>query len=102
MKRWVAALGSLAVVCFLTACSSSVAGTSPASPGPFASQADQVVADLAAGNFTALVTITFNPNGTIAGNPNGHRVALRSAALITKRKGGEVLWSKKASPGTTS
>jgi hypothetical protein len=36
----------------LGACSS--AGTSPASPGPFASQADQVVADLAAGNFTAV------------------------------------------------
>lgn len=52
MKRWAAALGSLAVVCFLAACSS--AGTSPASPGPFASQADQVVADLAAGNFTAV------------------------------------------------
>ena len=54
MKRWAAALGSLAVVCFLAACSSSVAGTSPASPGPFASQADQVMADLAAGNFTAV------------------------------------------------
>ena len=54
MKRWVAALGSLAVVCFLTACSSSVAPTSPTSPGPFASQADRVVADLAAGNFTAV------------------------------------------------
>jgi hypothetical protein len=54
MKRWAAALGSLAVVRFLTACSSGVAGTSPASPGPFASQADQVVADLAAGNFTAV------------------------------------------------
>ena len=54
MKRWAAELGSLAVVCFLTACSSSVAGTSPTSPGPFASQADQVVADLAAGNFTAV------------------------------------------------
>ena len=53
MKRWAAALGSLAVVCFLTACGSGVAGTSPASPGPFASQADQV-ADLAAGNFTAV------------------------------------------------
>jgi hypothetical protein len=54
MKRWAAALGSLAVACFLTACSSGVAGTSPASPGPFASQADQVLADLAAGNFTAV------------------------------------------------
>jgi hypothetical protein len=60
MKRWAAALGSLAVVCFLTACSSSVAGTSPASPGPLASQADQVVADLAAGNFTA-VEAKFDP-----------------------------------------
>jgi hypothetical protein len=60
MKRWLPALGSLAVVCFLTACSSSVAGTSPASPGPFASQADQVVADLAAGNFTA-VEAKFDP-----------------------------------------
>jgi len=54
MKRGAAALGSLAVVCLLTACSSSGAGTSPASAGPFASQADQVVADLAAGNFTAV------------------------------------------------
>jgi hypothetical protein len=53
MKRWAAAPGSLAVVCFLTA-GSSVAETSPASPGPFASQADQIVADLAAGNFTAV------------------------------------------------
>ena len=52
MKRWAAALGSLAGVCFMAACSS--AGTSPASPGPFASQADQVVADLVAGNFTAV------------------------------------------------
>ena len=54
MKCWAAALGSLAMVCLLTACSSSVAGTSPTSPGPFASQADQLVADLAAGNFTAV------------------------------------------------
>jgi hypothetical protein len=60
MKRWAAALGSLAVVCFLTACSSSVAGSSPPSPGPFASQADQVVADLAAGNLTA-VEAKFDP-----------------------------------------
>jgi hypothetical protein len=52
--RRAAALGSLAAVCFLAACSSSVTGTSPASPGPFASRADQVVADLAAGNFTAV------------------------------------------------
>jgi hypothetical protein len=60
VKRWAAALGSLAVVCFLAACSSSVAGTSPASSGPFASQADQVVADLAAANFTA-VQAKFDP-----------------------------------------
>jgi hypothetical protein len=60
MKRWAAALGSLAVVCFLTACSSSSAGTSPTSAGSFASQADQVVADLAAGNFTA-VQAKFDP-----------------------------------------
>lgn len=60
MKRGAAALGSLAVVGFLTACSSSVAGTSPASLGAFASQADQVVADLAAGNFTA-VEAKFDP-----------------------------------------
>ena len=58
MKRRAAALGSLTVVCFLTACSS--AGTSPASPGPFASQADQVVADLAAANFTT-VEAKFDP-----------------------------------------
>ena len=54
MKRWAAALGSLAVVCFLAACSSGGAATSPPSRGPFASQADQAVADLAAGNFTAV------------------------------------------------
>ena len=53
MKRWAAALGSLTVVCSLAACSSRGAGTSPASGGPLASQAGQVVADLAAGNFTA-------------------------------------------------
>lgn len=53
-KRWAVALGSLAVVCFLGACSSSAARTPPASPGPFAIQAAQVVADLAAGNFTAI------------------------------------------------
>jgi hypothetical protein len=54
MKRWAAALGPLAVVCFLTACSSSATGTSPTSPGSFASEADQVVANLAAGNFAAV------------------------------------------------
>jgi uncharacterized protein len=54
-----AALGAVAVACFLTACSSS-ASTAPASPGPFASQASQVVADLAAGNFTA-VESKFDP-----------------------------------------
>jgi uncharacterized protein len=59
MKRWTAALGPLAVVCLLAACSSSAAGT-PASAGPFASQADQVVADLTAGNFTA-VQAKFDP-----------------------------------------
>lgn len=47
-----AVLGTLTVACFLTACSSG-ASTAPTSPGPFASQASQVVADLAAGNFTA-------------------------------------------------
>jgi hypothetical protein len=50
MMRWAAVLGSLAIVAFMSACSSS----SPTRPGPFASQADQVVADLAAGNFTAV------------------------------------------------
>src|SRR5579859_2276440 len=55
MKRWVALLGSLAVVAFSSACSSSgSAGSPPAHPGPFAARADQVVADLAAGNFTAV------------------------------------------------
>ena len=56
MKRWAAVLGLLAVVAFLPACSSS----SPTRPGPFASQADQVVADLAAGNFAA-VEAKFDP-----------------------------------------
>jgi FlaG/FlaF family flagellin (archaellin) len=61
MKRWTAALGPLAVVCLLAACSSSsTAGTSPRSPSPFASQADQVMADLTAGNFTA-VQAKFDP-----------------------------------------
>lgn len=59
MKRGAAVLGSLAVVCLLTACSSG-AGTSPASSGPVASQADQVMAALAAGNFTA-VQAKFDP-----------------------------------------
>jgi len=47
-----AALGSLAVVCFLPACggNSSMAGNSPTPLASFATQADQVVADLAAGN----------------------------------------------------
>ena len=53
MKRWAAALGPLAVACLLTACSSAT-GSSSASPGPFASEADQVMTDLAAGNFTAV------------------------------------------------
>ena len=52
MKRWATALGPLAVVCVLAACSSS-ASTSP-SPAAFASQADQVVADLAAGKYAAV------------------------------------------------
>ncbi len=60
MRRWAAALGPLAAACVLTACSSSAAGTSAASPGPFASQADQVMADLTAGNFTA-VQAKFDP-----------------------------------------
>jgi hypothetical protein len=63
MKRWMAALGSLAVVCFLPACggnSSSVAGSSPTPPGSFTAQADHVVADLAAGKFTA-VEARFDP-----------------------------------------
>ena len=60
MKHWAAVLGPLAVVCLLTACSSSAAGTSAASPSPFASQANQVMADLAAGNFTA-VQAKFDP-----------------------------------------
>ena len=54
MKRWAAPLGSLAVVCLLAACSSGVTRTSPKSSGPFASRADHVVADLAAGHFTAV------------------------------------------------
>ncbi len=65
MKRGGAGLGSLAVMCFMTACSSGGAGTSPTSPGPFASQADQVVADLAAANFTA-VEAKFDPAMTNA------------------------------------
>ena len=57
---WAAALGSLAVVCFLAACSSTGTGTATASPGPFASQAGQVVTDLAAGNYAA-VESKFDP-----------------------------------------
>lgn len=63
MRRWAAVLGLLASMALLPACSSSssgVAGISPTRPGPFASQADQVVADLAAGNFTA-VESKFDP-----------------------------------------
>jgi len=59
MRRWAAVLGPLAVACLLTACSSA-AGSSSASAGPFASQAGQVVTDLAAGNFTA-VEAKFDP-----------------------------------------
>jgi len=54
MKRWAAALGPLAVVCLLTACSSSAEEPWPTSPGPFVLQADQVIADLGAGDFTAV------------------------------------------------
>jgi Protein of unknown function (DUF3887) len=59
MRRRAAALGPLALACVLASCSST-AGTSPASAGPFASQADQVMADLAAGNFAA-VQAEFDP-----------------------------------------
>jgi hypothetical protein len=55
-----AALGSLAVAGCLAACSSSGTGTAAASPGPFASQAGQVVTDLAAGNYAA-VESRFDP-----------------------------------------
>lgn len=51
--RRAVALGSLTVACFLAACSSGT-GTAPTSPGPFASQASQVVADMAGGNFAAV------------------------------------------------
>jgi hypothetical protein len=50
MKRWMALLGSVAAVCSMAGCSSSP----PASAGPFASLARHVVADLAAGNYTAV------------------------------------------------
>ena len=63
LTRWMAAVGSLAVVCLLPACggtSSSVAGSSPTPPASFAARADRVVADLAAGNFTA-VEAEFDP-----------------------------------------
>jgi Protein of unknown function (DUF3887) len=53
MKRGAAVLGLLASMALWPTCSSS-------SPGPFASQADQVVADPAAGNFTA-VEAKFDP-----------------------------------------
>jgi Protein of unknown function (DUF3887) len=58
--RLAAILGSVAVLVVLSACggssssSSSVAGIPSTSLGPFASQADQVVGDLAAGNFAAI------------------------------------------------
>lgn len=58
VRRLATVLGSLAVLAFLSACgssgSSNVAGISPTHSGPFASQADHVVADLAAGNFAAV------------------------------------------------
>jgi hypothetical protein len=60
MKHWAAVLGLLAILAFLPACSSSSSGMPPARPGPFASQADQVVADLAAGSFAA-VEARFEP-----------------------------------------
>lgn len=61
--------GRYAVACFLSACgSSSVARTSPTSAGPSASQAAQVVADLAGGNFTA-VEGKFDPAMM---KPSGH------------------------------
>ena len=56
MKRWMAVLGSLAVVCSMAACSSSP----PASPAPFASRARQIMADLTAGNYSA-VEAKFDP-----------------------------------------
>jgi hypothetical protein len=58
VRRLAAVLGSLVVVAVLSACgssgSSNVAGIPSTRPGPFASQADQVVADLAAGNLAAV------------------------------------------------
>ena len=60
MKRWAAVLGLLPVLCSLAACSGSAAGTSSASPRSFTSEADQVVADLAAGTYTA-VQAKFDP-----------------------------------------
>jgi hypothetical protein len=70
VRRFAAVLGSLAVVAVLSACSSSgsssnVAGIPSTRPGPFASQADQVVTELAAGNFAA-VEDKFDPALTAA------------------------------------
>jgi hypothetical protein len=70
VRRLGAVLGSLVVVAVLSACgssgsSSNVAGIPSTRPGPFASQADQVVADLAAGNLAA-VADKFDPALTAA------------------------------------
>ena len=97
MKRWAAVLGPLAVVCLLAACSSSsTAGTSPASAGPFASQADQVVADLAAGNFTA-VQAKFDPAMIKANQavPLPKAWAACQDALVTYRSHGTPAFAQK-------
>jgi len=63
MKHWAAVPGLLAILAFLPACSGNGGGNPPARParpGPFASQADQVVADLADGSFAA-VEAKFDP-----------------------------------------
>ena len=51
-------LGALAASSALVACSGG--GTSKAKPGPFATRADQVVADLSSGNYQA-VAASFDP-----------------------------------------
>ena len=56
-------LGAIAIALSISACSSHSAAIAPTPPGPFASQADQVVADLAAGNFT-VVEAKFDPTVT--------------------------------------
>jgi hypothetical protein len=58
MKRWAAALRPLAVVCLLAACSSSsTAGTSATSAGPFASQAERELVDRAGALLASVVTL---------------------------------------------